>query len=292
MRLSWSDGFADYVGHNVLATQRLLEAVQSRRVRRRASCTRRRRRCTATSRATRRSRPICPSRSARTASPSSRPSTSAVCTPRTGACTRCRCGTSPCSVRGNGPTCRSTACARPRSTASTFPRYGDGTQIREFTYVDDIVAGNLAAADARRRARHVREPRGRRRDHAQRADRARRRARGRAGRRSSREPKKAGDSFRNGGAIDRARELLGWEPQVSLRDGVAAQIAWHRSRRSSARASSPRSTVIARPMSSVRSPRARTCTVAAARRRLVRVQLGRAEALAPVRRRARSASNR
>ncbi len=30
---------------------------------------------------------------------------------------------------------------------SAFPRYGDGTQIREFTYVSDIVAGNLAAAD-------------------------------------------------------------------------------------------------------------------------------------------------
>ena len=34
------------------------------------------------------------------------------------------------------------------------------------------------------------------------------------------EPKKAGDSFRNGGAIDRARELLGWAPKVSLRDGI------------------------------------------------------------------------
>ena len=31
VRLSWSDGFADYVGHNVLATQRLLEAVQHAR---------------------------------------------------------------------------------------------------------------------------------------------------------------------------------------------------------------------------------------------------------------------
>ena len=29
-----------------------------------------------------------------------------------------------------------------------FPRYGDGSQIREFTYVSDIVAGNLAAAAA------------------------------------------------------------------------------------------------------------------------------------------------
>ncbi len=31
VRLSWSDGFADYVGHNVLATQRLLEAVAAAR---------------------------------------------------------------------------------------------------------------------------------------------------------------------------------------------------------------------------------------------------------------------
>src|SRR4029077_16714283 len=28
VRLSWSDGFVDYAGHNVLATQRLLEAVK------------------------------------------------------------------------------------------------------------------------------------------------------------------------------------------------------------------------------------------------------------------------
>jgi UDP-glucuronate 4-epimerase len=31
VRLSWSDGFGDYVGHNVLATQRLLEAVVAAR---------------------------------------------------------------------------------------------------------------------------------------------------------------------------------------------------------------------------------------------------------------------
>ncbi|MDQ1466950.1 MAG: UDP-glucuronate 4-epimerase, partial [Actinomycetota bacterium] len=43
-------------------------------------------------------------------------------------------------------------------------------------------------------------------------------------------PRQAGDSFRNGGSIARARDVLGWEPQVSLRDGIAAQVAWHRSR--------------------------------------------------------------
>ncbi len=43
-------------------------------------------------------------------------------------------------------------------------------------------------------------------------------------------PKQAGDSFRNGGSIARARDVLGWEPEVSLRDGIAAQVAWHRER--------------------------------------------------------------
>jgi nucleoside-diphosphate-sugar epimerase len=44
------------------------------------------------------------------------------------------------------------------------------------------------------------------------------------------QPRQAGDAFRNGGSISRAGELLGWAPQVSLRDGVSAQLAWHRSR--------------------------------------------------------------
>ena len=44
------------------------------------------------------------------------------------------------------------------------------------------------------------------------------------------QPPMAGDAFRNGGSIGRARELLGWAPEVSLRDGVTAQLAWHRSR--------------------------------------------------------------
>ena len=113
-------------------------------------------------------------------------------------------------------------------TGAPFPRYGDGTQIREFTEVGDIVAGNLAAAD-----RDV--------------------APGTycnlaggseitlndlidlvaelAGAPIAVEAHDAqpGDSFRNGGAIDRARRVLGWQPQVALRDGLARQLAWHRS---------------------------------------------------------------
>ena len=33
-------------------------------------------------------------------------------------------------------------------TGASFPRFGDGTQVREFTYVADIVAANLLASEA------------------------------------------------------------------------------------------------------------------------------------------------
>lgn len=114
-------------------------------------------------------------------------------------------------------------------TGARFPRFGDGTQIREFTYVSDIVAGNLAAADADVPAgttvnlaggaeitlngliELVGEIAGREVDVEER-------------------DAQPGDSFRNGGAIDRARALLGWQPRVSLREGLEAQLAWHRAR--------------------------------------------------------------
>ena len=42
---------------------------------------------------------------------------------------------------------------------------------------------------------------------------------------------RAGDVQRTGGAIERAADLLGWRPSVSVRDGVAAQLEWLRHRR-------------------------------------------------------------
>lgn len=110
----------------------------------------------------------------------------------------------------------------------TFPRFGDGTQIREFTFVDDIVRGNIAAGTAdvhsgsyvnlaggseitlNELIELVGELAG-------------------ASVKVDDQPPSAGDAFRNGGAIDRARVVLGWEPQVPLRDGIAAQLEWHRS---------------------------------------------------------------
>jgi nucleoside-diphosphate-sugar epimerase len=108
----------------------------------------------------------------------------------------------------------------------TFPRFGDGSAVREFTYVADIVAGNLAAADAdvapgtymnlaggaeivlRDLIALVEDISG-------------------TNVAIEEQPLMPGDSQRNGGAIDRAREMLGWEPRVDLRDGITAQLAWH-----------------------------------------------------------------
>jgi UDP-glucuronate 4-epimerase len=226
VRLSWSDGFGDYVGHNVLATQRLLEAVQ-----RAAPSTRV---VYASSSSVYGNQPRYPTVETDLPRPFSPYGVTKLAAEHLCGLYAENWGVHTVSLRYFtvfGPRQRPDMSIHRLCQAavdgSTFPRYGDGTQIREFTYVSDIVAGNLAAADADvapgtyvnlaggaeitlnelialvgdvAGTSVVVEP----------------------------GPKMAGDAFRNGGAIDRARDLLGWSPQVSLRDGLAAQIAWHR----------------------------------------------------------------
>jgi UDP-glucuronate 4-epimerase len=113
---------------------------------------------------------------------------------------------------------------------TAFPLFGDGTQVRELTYVSDAIvacrlAGSveampgsvfnisggtgisvrdlIAAVEAAVDARVAIEER-------------------------LPEP---GDVNRTGGSIVRAREQLGWRPSVGLEEGIAQQVAWHRSRR-------------------------------------------------------------
>lgn len=109
------------------------------------------------------------------------------------------------------------------------PIFGDGGQVREFTYVGDVVRANTRAAAAdlppgtvmnvaggtETTVRNVIDEVGGLVGHPVAVD---------------PQPPKPGDVRRTGGAIERARTLLGWEPEIDLATGLAAQWAWHRDR--------------------------------------------------------------
>lgn len=228
VRLSWSDGFADYVGHNVLVTQRLLEAVQRTRPSARVVY--------ASSSSVYGNQPRYPTTETDLPRPFSPYGVTKLAAEHLCGLYAENSGVHTVSLRYFtvfGPRQRPDMSIHRLCEAALngtpFPRYGDGTQIREFTYVSDIVAGNLAAADreispgtylnlaggAEITLNDLIELVGEVAGSPVKVDPA---------------PKQAGDSFRNGGAIGRARDVLGWEPHVSLREGITEQIAWHRAR--------------------------------------------------------------
>jgi nucleoside-diphosphate-sugar epimerase len=110
----------------------------------------------------------------------------------------------------------------------TFNLYGSGEQLRDFTFVGDVVEANLAAARANIAPGAVCNVAG--------------------GHPVSvndllveleeltdsaldvvRLPTHAGDVDRTAGSIDLAGESIGWKPVVDLRNGLQQQIQWHTS---------------------------------------------------------------
>ena len=116
---------------------------------------------------------------------------------------------------------------------TAFPLYGDGSQRRELTFVRDVVAATVAAATADvAPGTVVNVAGGSDVTLAELIDLV-----GRLVGRPVEVERHAvapGDVARTGGATERARALLGWEPAVALADGVAAQVAWHRERAAAA----------------------------------------------------------
>ena len=110
-----------------------------------------------------------------------------------------------------------------------IPVFGDGSMERDFTYVDDVVDGIVAAADrvAERDAFHIvnlgeSEPirLGRLVEALEEA--TEREAR------IDRRPVPPGDVERTFADISRARELLGYAPRVGLEEGLRRFVAWYR----------------------------------------------------------------
>lgn len=114
----------------------------------------------------------------------------------------------------------------------TFQVFGTGAQARDFTYVDDVVSANLAALEADLAPGTVANIAG--------------------GSSASLNEvielvstlvgkdillqnvaEQPGDVHRTGGATDLARNLLKWEPSVGLREGLGRQVEWHLSQNDS-----------------------------------------------------------
>ncbi len=117
--------------------------------------------------------------------------------------------------------------------------FGDGEQTREFTYVSDAVDGTVKAATAEVVGQIINLGGGSRvtlnRVLATLEDISRLEARRRF------LPAAPGDPRHTGASINLARERLGWEPRVSLRDGLAKQWRWFQESRASARPADLRS---------------------------------------------------
>src|SRR3954468_4935499 len=111
-----------------------------------------------------------------------------------------------------------------------LPLYGDGQQIRDFTYVADVVDATARAGMATDLAPGtVLNIAG---GSATTVNELIELIATKVGRdvQIERKPPQAGDVQATGGSIAQARSLLGWTPRVGLADGVALQAAWHLSR--------------------------------------------------------------
>jgi UDP-glucuronate 4-epimerase len=228
VRLSWSHGFAEYVNNNVLATQRLLEAIVVARPTARVVY--------ASSSSVYGNQARYPVRETDLPAPFSPYGVTKLAAEHLCGLYAANAGLRTISLRYFtvfGPRQRPDMSiyrlceAALRGTA--FPRFGDGSQIREFTNASDIVRANLLAADA-----DV-EP-GMNVNIAGGSEITLSELIALVGEiagvvvKIDEQAPQPGDTLRNGGAIERAHSVLGWEPRVSLADGIAAQLSWHRTR--------------------------------------------------------------
>jgi nucleoside-diphosphate-sugar epimerase len=110
---------------------------------------------------------------------------------------------------------------------SPFPLLGDGSQIRDFTYVGDVVEANLLAFRADVPPGFVANVAGGSPATMRQVIDWVTELVGSAPIVNQREAS-VGDVPRTGGSTSRIRASLGWEPEVTLVEGLRAQVAWQR----------------------------------------------------------------
>jgi nucleoside-diphosphate-sugar epimerase len=109
----------------------------------------------------------------------------------------------------------------------TLPLYGDGEQTRDFTFVGDVVEATVRAADAPPGG--VFNVSGGSRVSVNQVIRTLEELVGRPAL-VERQAAQAGDQRHTWADTSAARETLGYVPRVSLREGLAAEVAWLRQR--------------------------------------------------------------
>lgn len=114
---------------------------------------------------------------------------------------------------------------------TSFPLFGEGRQIRDFTFVGDVVRANLlAAAAVTAPAGLVANVAGGGASSMSELIDAVERLTGRSID-IDRLGTERGDVERTSASTEVAHRVLGWEPETSLSEGLEQQLAWHLSRR-------------------------------------------------------------
>lgn len=227
VRLSWDEHFAVYVRHNILATQMLLESV------RRASTTRM---VYASSSSVYGNQSVYPCAESAVPAPYSPYGVTKLAAEHLCGLYARNYATPTVSLRYftvYGPR------QRPDMAFSLFSRAalrgqpvritGDGRQVRTFTYVDDIVDANLAAADADVAPGSVYNVCG---TESSTVNEVVDLMSGLLGSqiRTERVPTMAGDVQRTGGSSELAASELGWSSRTTLAEGLRHHLAWERER--------------------------------------------------------------
>lgn len=226
VRASWGDGFAPYVARNVLATQRLLEALRDHPTLQRFVY--------ASSSSIYGDAESFPTTEALTPAPVSPYGVTKLAAEHLTTLFGTNFGVPTTSLRYftvYGPAQRPDM-AFTRFVASAVRRspiqiYGTGEQVRDFTFVDDVVEANVRAAETPSTPGSVFNVAGGTSASVNEVLEMLRQLNG-GGLDVSYEARAIGDVVRTGADTTRVAAELGWTPKVPLQEGLARQLAWAR----------------------------------------------------------------